>query len=680
MKILTHKPGRWLGTLKVRLMLASALVIAASVAVSTEVVLQRVQARSMQAVMELERDNTERMAAMLAQRVVGLQKVLRATAAIMPGAARRETPAAVEFLSDKPGMITSFANVYIANAEGQMLALHDGDSAASRTLILTDREYFRRTVSQGVPVVSAPVAGRISMEPVIQLTMPVLGEGGSVDAVLGGVLRLGTRNLFDDLTYAGHSGTDAATTIVTDAHGIIISHPDRSHIMRPIEAEAGLADVVARWVAQGRPVEPSGFATHEPGRFVTMAGVAGADWMVFHLAPDSELLGGLQQAHRESIQWAGGVALLGSLIILGLLAVLLGPLSQLRRRALALQQGKLAIHEGWPNPHGEIGELSRVLQQVLHERAAVEDAQRTLAHQMSSMLAAAPVGIAFSRARSFEFVGAEFCAMLGWQAQELAGRPAQDIFASAEEYEALIPAVLTAFAAGRPYFGELQFVRRNGTIFWGRLQGRPVEPDNTEGGTIWLLEDITEHRHARERLSWSASHDALTGLLNRSAFEARLQAWLHDPAASEVPPVPASLVFIDLDRFKQINDSAGHAAGDEVLRQVGAVLRAQLRAGDVVARMGGDEFALLLPGCVVAVALQLAERLRQAISEVGVDQAAGRLTVGASVGVIEIQPAVSTVVAEWMARVDAACYEAKRDGRGVVRVAGTALPLRMVSE
>jgi diguanylate cyclase (GGDEF)-like protein/PAS domain S-box-containing protein len=679
-KNLPHKPARWLGTLKVRLMLASALVIAASVAISTEVVLHRVEARSVQAVIELERDNAERMAAMLAQRVVGLQKVLRATAAIMPGAARRESLAAIEFLSDKPALITSFANVYIANAEGQMLALHDGDSATARTLNLAGREYFRRTVAQGVPVVSAPMDGRISLEPVIQLTMPVMGEGGTVEAVVGGVLRLATRNLFDDLTYAGHSDTNAATTIVTDAHGVIISHPDRSHVMRPIEDEAGLVEVVARWVAQGRPVEPSGFATHEPGHFVTMAGVAGADWIVFRLAPDAELLGGLQQARRESILWAGGVALVGSLIILGLLAVLLGPLSQLRRRALALQKGKLAIHEGWPNPHGEIGELSRVLQQVLHERAAGEDAQRTLAQQMSSMLAAAPVGIAFSRARCFEFVGAEFCALLGWQPHELAGRPGRDIFACAAEYEALIPAVSIAFAAGRPYFGELQFVRRDGTIFWGRLQGRPVEPAHTEAGTIWLLEDITEHRHARERLSWSASHDALTGLLNRSAFEARLQDWLQDPAASQVVPVPASLVFIDLDRFKQVNDSAGHAAGDDVLRQVGAVLRAQLRAGDVVARMGGDEFALLLPGCVAAVALQLAERLRQAISEVGIDQAANRLTVGASVGVIEIVPTESTVVAEWMARVDAACYEAKRDGRGVVREAGPVWPLQMTSD
>ncbi len=673
------KPARWFGTLKVRLMLASALVIAASVAVSTEVVLQRVEARSVQAVMELERDSAERMAAMLGQRVVGLQKMLRATAAMMPAAVRRETPAAIEFLRDKPALTTSFANLFIANAEGQVLALHDGDTASARTLNLADREYFKRTVSQGIPVVSTPMSGRISLEPIIQVTMPVLGEGGNVEAVIGGALRLATRNLFDDLTYAGHSETDTATTIVTDARGVIISHPDRAHVMRSIEAEPGLAEVVARWVAQGRPVEPTGFAAHAPGRFITMAGVAGADWMVFRVAPDTELLGGLHQARREAIQWAGGVAVLGSLMILGLLALLLGPLSQLRRRALALQQGELAIHEGWPDPQGEIGELSRVLQQALHERAAGEEAQRTLARQMQSVLAAAPVGIAFSRDRRFEFVGAEFCALLGWQASELAGRPAADIFASGAEYQALGPAVQAAFAAGKPYFGELQFVRRDGTGFWGRLQGRPVEAANPGAGTIWLLEDVTEHRLVRERLSWSASHDALTGLLNRGAFEARLEAWLLEPGSLDAPRPPASLVYVDLDRFKQINDNAGHAAGDHLLRQVGALLRVQLRGDDVVARMGGDEFALFLPGCVAAVALQLSERLRLAITELGIDHADGRLTIGASAGVVEIDPAASVVVAEWMARADAACYEAKREGRGVVRVARAAAALRVVS-
>ena len=128
------------------------------------------------------------------------------------------------------------------------------------------------------------------------------------------------------------------------------------------------------------------------------------------------------------------------------------------------------------------------------------------------------------------------------------------------------------------------------------------------------------------------------------------------------------MLFIDLDHFKAVNDNAGHAAGDGVLRQVAAMLHLHVRAGDTAARLGGDEFAVLLPGCVAAVALQLAERLRQAIMLIGVDHQGRRLCVGASIGVVEIDPALRAAPEAWMARVDAACYAAKHAGRGNVRL------------
>jgi diguanylate cyclase (GGDEF)-like protein/PAS domain S-box-containing protein len=658
--------GPLFGTLKLRLLLASAVVIAASVAVSALVVLQRVEHRSEQAVMDLERDNAERVASLLGQRVVGLQKMLRASADKLPPSARTDAAAAAQFLSGNPGLTSNFSMVFLADADGQLLTVHDGTEARHPVLNLRDREYFRHTFDQGVPMVSAPLPGRLSNEPIIQMTMPVQAERGRTVAVLGGTLRLGSRTLFDDLTYAGSSGREGVMTIVTDSQGTIISHPLRERVMRSVEAEPGLAEAVVRWVAQGRPVEPSGFSVHEAGWFVSMAGVPGADWMVFRLAPDAELMGGLAQARREALQWAAGVALLGGLIIGALVALLLGPLSRLRQRALRLRDPSLALDAGWPQARGEIGELSRVLQQVLRERAQGEQANQTLVQQMGSVLAAAPIGIAFTRERRFELAGAEFCALLGWQGDDLVGRQAGEIFASENDYDALGPQVGLAFAAGRPYFGELQFRRRDGSTFWGRLQGRPVDPGQAGAGTIWLLEDVTEHREVRERLSWSASHDMLTRLLNRAAFEERLAQWLARPQAGEET---ATLICFDLDRFKLINDSAGHAAGDAVLREVAHALQQQVRAGDAAARLGGDEFALLLPDCNTSLALPLAERLREALSTIGIDHAGRRLNIGASLGLVQIDARISRDAAEWLARADAACYEAKRGGRDQVRLA-----------
>ncbi len=669
-----RRRAHWLGTLKARLMIASALVIAASVAGSTLVVLERVQRRTEQAVMDLERDNAERMASLLSQRVVGLQRMLRATAEGLPAAAVADSAVAIDALDHSPALTVSFATVLLAASDGHALALHDGSAARQPALEIGDRDYFRQTLAHATPLVSAPLLGRVSKEPVIELTMPVLGADGKVAAVLAGALRLGSRSLFDDLTYAGLGGEDRVVTIVTDARGTIISHPIRSRVMHSIEAEPGLAEAVARWVAQGRPVEPTGVASHDHGHFVAMAGVAGADWMVFRLAADDELLGGLAQARREAMQWAAGVALLGGLLTLGLVALLLGPLTRLRQRALQLQDASLPIDAGWPHARGEIGELGCALQQVLRERAQGEAAKHQLAQQMGSVLAAAPIGIGFTRERRFELAGAEFCALLGWPQGGLLGVPAAEIFASATDYEALGSQVREAFAAGRHFATELQFRRRDGSTFWGRLQGRPVDAADPGAGTIWLLEDVTERREVRERLAWSASHDALTRLLNRAAFEERLTAWLAVPQAG----VPAALLFIDLDRFKQVNDQSGHAAGDLVLREVAAVLQRHVRASDAAARLGGDEFALLLPGCVAAVAMQLGERLRDAIERLSVEFAGRRLFVGASIGVVEMDPAAETAAAGWLARADAACYDAKNAGRGRVRLARPVL--RMVGE
>lgn len=657
------RPGRWFGTLKLRLMLAAVLVIATSVLVSTGFVIQRVEQRSEQAVTDLERDHAERVASLLQQRVVSKQRMLRATAAAMPPAAWRDHDAATRFLAANPALAASFPSLFVAATDGTLLARHEGTSSLWRAANLSTREWFAQTLAQGVPLVSAPFAGRFSNEPVIQLTMPVL-DGHRVAAVMGGTLRLGTRNLFDDITYAGSSATDRALTIVTDARGTIVSHPRRERVLFNIETEPGMAGAVARWVMQGRPIEPAAATVREDGWFVSMAGVPGADWMVFRLVPDADLTGGIAQARREALQWAGGVALLGGLATLALVAWLLGPLTRLRERALQLHDETRDIDTGWPRAGGEIGELSRVLRRVLRERRDGERANRALVQRMSSVLAAAPIGIAFTRARRFELVGDEFSALLGWGRGELIGHESRDVFASHADYDTLAPRITAAFEEGRPYYDEIQLRRRDGSLFWGRLQGRPVKAGDADAGTIWLIEDITQHREARERLSWSASHDLLTRLLNKHAFEERLAQWLARPREDA-----AALMYIDLDRFKHINDTAGHAAGDAVLRDVARALQDHVRPGDAAARLGGDEFGMLLPGCAGDAALQLAERLRLALRTTGIDHGDRRLCIGASIGVVELRPAENADATHWLARADAACYAAKRAGRDTVHAA-----------
>ncbi|MFP4607299.1 MAG: diguanylate cyclase domain-containing protein [Thiohalospira sp.] len=182
-----------------------------------------------------------------------------------------------------------------------------------------------------------------------------------------------------------------------------------------------------------------------------------------------------------------------------------------------------------------------------------------------------------------------------------------------------------------------------------------------EEGTDGAVLRLTTGRGAGldEEIVYRARHDAVTGLHNRWEFEARLEEQLHRNE-------PASLALLDLDQFKAVNDHAGHAAGDALLRQVASTLAARLRTGDELARLGGDEFALLLPDCEPGAA---AERLEEALAGMMSQpfQFDGRhFAIGFSAGVA---PVVGDDPATILAAADRACYRAKAGGRGRVAVA-----------
>nr|WP_246571853.1 GGDEF domain-containing protein [Bradyrhizobium liaoningense] len=176
-------------------------------------------------------------------------------------------------------------------------------------------------------------------------------------------------------------------------------------------------------------------------------------------------------------------------------------------------------------------------------------------------------------------------------------------------------------------------------------------------------QSFEEALHAeKERLAWQASHDWLTGLSNRRAFEARLQGELDNVAAG-----PLGLILLDLDQFKNVNDSCGHLAGDRLLCQVSSLLQRDRRPHDLVARLGGDEFGLILPQCSPSSTVDIAERLRRSLELFSFTWDDRCFAVTASVGVTCIADR-DTSLEEAMRRADAACYRAKEKGRNRVQV------------
>jgi diguanylate cyclase (GGDEF)-like protein/PAS domain S-box-containing protein len=189
-------------------------------------------------------------------------------------------------------------------------------------------------------------------------------------------------------------------------------------------------------------------------------------------------------------------------------------------------------------------------------------------------------------------------------------------------------------------------------------------PEGDIIGAVLVLRDVTEAREMQRKLLWQANHDSLTGLINRRAFEERVARALSSKRAAEFP---MTMLFLDLDHFKQVNDSAGHAAGDELLRQLGRLMHSRLRDVDLLARLGGDEFGIMLLSCPPEVAEKIAQVLQESIAGFSFAWEDQHYQVGASIGVVHVPPHWANLD-ECLAAADAACYQAKQNGRNVVVV------------
>lgn len=183
-------------------------------------------------------------------------------------------------------------------------------------------------------------------------------------------------------------------------------------------------------------------------------------------------------------------------------------------------------------------------------------------------------------------------------------------------------------------------------------------------GVALVLRDVRRERRHSLRLAHLATHDSLTGLFNRSEFERRLSTAIDEAHQNGSTH---ALMYLDLDQFKVVNDTCGHAGGDELIRQIGALMRAQLRQTDTLARLGGDEFGVLLEHCAPGDNERLAEAIRNAISSFQFVYRHRTFSLGVSIGVINLDQTV-TKVAEALSAADAACYLAKQNGRNRVQV------------
>lgn len=259
--------------------------------------------------------------------------------------------------------------------------------------------------------------------------------------------------------------------------------------------------------------------------------------------------------------------------------------------------------------------------------------------------------------------------LTGWTIDEARGRPIGDVLSIVNEAtrspveNPLLVALRTGAQVGPGEQSVLQ--SRGGQAIAIQDSASPIR-DRLGGiiGAVIVFHDVTKERRLKRALAYQASHDALTGLINRREFDNRLheavQAARHEGARH-------SLLYVDLDQFKLVNDTCGHPAGDRLIRDITGLLQTRVRASDTIARLGGDEFGVLLDSCSIEQASLIAESVRQAVRDYRFVWGSASLSVGASIGVVEIGPETESA-ATVLSAADIACYAAKDQGRNRIHV------------
>jgi diguanylate cyclase (GGDEF)-like protein/PAS domain S-box-containing protein len=385
--------------------------------------------------------------------------------------------------------------------------------------------------------------------------------------------------------------------------------------------------------------------------------------------------------------WMGSLGLTSALTTIALLAGVLVVALVLARRVDhvkgqilegmgRLVRGDTSVRFDWGGP-AEVRELGQGLSSVarryglaLEERRAAEAALLDEQERARITLASiADAVLSTDRDGRVEFANDQALGLLGAERRELLGRPVGEVVRLVDlrgQAVALAPRDPPGVdhpSAGDPGgVGVLRLGERSVPV---ECSAAPIRDRAGERvGWVVVLRDVSQREQLERQLSHQASHDSLTGLANRRAFDQHLAHAL-DSARSR--GAQHALLYIDLDQFKVVNDTCGHLAGDELLKQLARVMQAHVRAGDVLARLGGDEFGVLLRDCPAEKALVIAETLLGLVREHRFRWQGGLFTVGASIGVAPIQGTGQTA-AEVLAAADMACHGAKDQGRGRVQV------------
>lgn len=269
-----------------------------------------------------------------------------------------------------------------------------------------------------------------------------------------------------------------------------------------------------------------------------------------------------------------------------------------------------------------------------------------------------------NRNGEIEYVNPRFTDITGYTPEDVQGKTPR-ILKSGDRNDTDYESLWLQILDGKSWSGEFKNHRKNGEAYWARQSIAPIRDNNGEiTHFVAIQEDITEERRVHEENRYFAIHDMLTGLINRMEFERRLARVV---STAKQSASHHALCFVDLDQFKIINDTCGHVAGDELLRQLATQLKSSLRQRDTLARIGGDEFALLMEHCDLEQAQKVVNNIHRIIDEFVFCWEEHNFTIGSSIGLTAIDEYTPGAI-EVLKQADTACYMAKERGRNRVHI------------
>ena len=589
----------------------------------------------------------------------------------------------------------TFPLMFIGNAAGRSIA-HDpsvdvqGNPGVGKDF--SDRDYYKGVMATDQTAISRVQIGRTIGVPTIQIAAPIHGANGAIVGFSEGSLDLGRiQQLAEEIT---GKGVPPASTVL-DAEGQVVAYA------------GGTADTslpVMRNLASlslYRPTTESGQLRQgddesgEPVRAaVAPIRTRGLNWTVVVSRAESIDAAQISKSERKAVLVAALALLIGLLVSAFLSRMLAKPFTQLASVAVAVGKGDFghapARMRSW-HPR-EVRSLittvsemidqlrsrtenleQRVVERTAALQAANVELDASLAHlqrardeaeetqqRYASLFEQNPDGV-FSLNAEYRITSANlaFQRLFGYTINDLLGGSLTPLISVGDRE--LVGQQLQMVAKGKPRDFEVSLLNHEGEQVPVAITALPMIVGAEILGIYGIAKDITQRKRAEQALAHQALHDALTGLPNRTLLNDRLEQVMiaHHRAQRGL-----ALIVMDLDRFKDVNDTLGHQCGDDLLQQVSARLQTVLRASDTIARLGGDEFAILLPNAHVQGATGVAQKILRALEDpftIGGQE----ITIAASLGITAC-PDHGTDPATLLRCADVAMYVAKRNKGGYV--------------